>query len=490
MILGLAQLYCCLGILANTAELSTVQQGKTEGEEESQPNVLFIMIDDLRNDLGALGVAHARTPHLDAFAATGRLFAHHYAQVPTCGASRHALLRGQYPTRPVHLGNNAIRDTQKNWAEKSLPNLFRRHGYKTLALGKVTHYPGGQTGRFWSEGPEELAAVWDRSWVPNSPWETPESMMHGYANGRPRDRGKSLPWEAFDGPDSSYPDAWIAEEAVATLQQLATSKEPWFFVVGFFKPHLPFAAPKKWFDLHDPENIAAPEISRRPDEPSSWHQSGEFRGNYGHEGRDPADDPAYARLLRHAYAAATSYVDAQAGRLFDALNRLQLSDRTIVVVWSDHGFLLGEHAIWGKHTLYEEALRAPLIIRHPGLKKPGAISRALVESVDIFPSLLDLCGLPALDHLDGKTLRPHLEDPSEPSRKPALGFWTNGRRTVRTDRWRLIVHPGTGENGQPGLELFDYKTAPVESRNIAHEQPEIVNELLQLLDRAPAQTGE
>jgi iduronate 2-sulfatase len=455
-----------------------------KGRAADRPNVLLLAIDDLRNDLGCLAVEHAKTPSLDALAASGRLFTHHYVHVPTCGASRCALLRGRYPDQPAHLGNGAIAATHPQWGAASLPAVFRQHGYRTLALGKITHHPGGRTGRGWAEGPEELPGVWDRCWVPQSPWATPEAMMHGFANGVPRTRGESPPWENFDGPDESYPDAWVAAEAVETLRQLAQSQEPWFFAVGFFKPHLPFAAPKKWFDLHDPDKIPAPVVTARPADPSGWHRSGEFRGNYGHDGRDPDDDPDYARLMRHAYAASTSYMDAQLGRVVQALEDLDLADNTVVVVWSDHGFLLGEHAIWGKHCLYEHAIRSPLIVRQPRMQHPGKVCEAIIETVDVFPTLLELCSLPAPEGLSGRSLAAQLVDPADVKTKPALSFWTGGQRTVRTDRWRLIVHPRQGDR-QPAVELFDYQTDPHESRNVAAEHPQQVAELLAMLQTAP-----
>ena len=447
--------------------------GAFAGAEE-RPNVLFISIDDLRNHLGCLGVEHAQTPHLDALAERGRIFTHHYVQVPTCGASRYALLRGNYPTEGVHRGNNAILRTHQQWADRSLPAWFRRHGYQTLSLGKITHYPGGLAGRNWNEGPEELPGAWDRCWIPDSPWETAQAMMHGYANGVPRTRGKSPPWEAYDGPDKAYPDAWVAQDAVETLQALARSDEPWFFAVGFFKPHLPFAAPKKYFDMHDPDGIPAPAAAERNEEAGAYHRSGEFRGNYGHAGRDPDDDPDYARLLRHAYAAAASYVDAQIGRVLDAFEELGLAGNTVVVVWSDHGFLLGEHAIWGKHCLYEHALRAPLIVRYPGVPHPGEPSHAVVETVDVFPTLVELCGLPAPEGLDGHSLRPQLADPAAVSRKPALGFWRRDR-TVRTDRFRYIRY------GSGAEQLFDFADDPDETRNLARD-PEFADTIRQLAE--------
>lgn len=444
----------------------------------AQPNVLFIAIDDLRNDLGALGVAHAKTPALDAFAASGRLFSNHYVQVPTCGASRCSLLRGRYPDLPAHVSNNGIKQTSADWADQSLIGVFKQGGYQTLSLGKISHYPGNLTGKGWAEGPEELAGVWDKAWIPQGPWQTPEAIMHGYANGRPRQPGKSPPLEAFDGPDEAYPDAWVAAEAVDTLKTLAASDRPFFFAVGFFKPHLPFAAPLKWHALHK-GNV--PELSthaaQKPDWPSGWHGSGEFRGNYGHtDQRDPATDPSYARQLREAYAASISYLDAQVGRVLDALDQTGLAQNTIVVIWSDHGFLLGEHAIWGKHCLYEQALRSPLLVRFPGLPQPGKISNAIVETVDIFPTLADLCQLTPPTDLDGRSLLPQLNDPTHPSNKPARGFWTQNQRTLRTDRWRLITAPAK-KDAPTRIELFDLTNDPDETQNLATDHPEVVAEL-------------
>ena len=453
---------------------------------ERHPNVLLIFIDDLRGDHAVQSLPYVKTPNLDAFAATSRVFTHQFAQVPTCGASRCAILRGRYPTVNAQCTNKAIIRTHKEWGPNSLPAWFRKEGYQTYALGKVTHYPGGRTGELWAKGPEELPNAWDRCWIPKTPWGEPERIMHGYANGQPRQSGITPPWEAFDGDDHAYPDAWVADEAIDTLRTLSEQKQPWLFSVGFFKPHLPFAAPRRWYDLHNPESIPvlSKVVSAKPEWPSGWHASGEFRGNYGHNGDDPSESPENALRLRQAYEACVSYSDAQIGRVLKSVRELGLLDDTIVVVWGDHGFLLGEHAIWGKHCLYEHALRSPLIIRVPGMASPGAKSKAIVEAVDLFPTLLELCGLSSPENLDGKSLCPNLKDPTTPTQKPAIGFTSSGLRTIRTDRWRLIV-PETSNGPAEWVELFDYETDPDETRNHQADHADVVRDLISRLPERP-----
>lgn len=452
-----------------------------ENSDHVKYNILFISIDDLRNDLGAYGIDYISTPHLDSFAEQSRLFSRHYAQVPSCGPSRAALMRGQRATESRFLPNSAIRDTHGEWSDRSLPAWFRNNGYQTLSLGKITHYPGGLTGQGWAEGPEELPGAWDRIWVPESPWETPEDMMHGYADGVPRDRGESPTWEAHDGPDTSYPDGWVANDAVEVLKELAGSDNPWFFAVGFFKPHLPFAAPQRYFDLYDPHDIPEPEDSEIPPSPSSWHSSGEMMNNYGQHPGDPNEDRDYARQLRHAYAAATSYVDAQVGRVLDQLEDLGMDENTIVVIWSDHGFALGEQGIWGKHSLYEVALKTPMLIRYPKMNEPGMISDAIVETIDIFPTLTDLTGLDSPPELEGFSLRDQLEDPNSITNKPAYAHWTRGQVTVRDEEWRLIVHRPADEI--EGFELFDFREKSEGVRANPEDHSYIVEQLLEKIDQ-------
>lgn len=460
--------------------------------EQTRPNVLFIAIDDLNNEIGALGASHAHTPNLDGFAAEGRLFSQHYVQVPTCGPSRAALLRGKRPTDQAYIPNAAILRTYEEWGHQSLPGWFQNHGYTTLSLGKISHYPGGLTGEGWAEGPEELPGVWDRAWVPDSPWETPEDMMHGYANGAPRNKGDSFDsgspaWQAWDGPDESYPDAWVAKEAVEMLEELSEAEDPWFFGVGFFKPHLPFAAPKKYYDLHNPDRIPMPADTVGYEGPySSFQPSFELLDFYGEHPGHPQTDEDYARQLRHAYAASTSYVDAQVGRVLDAVNRLGLDKNTIVVIWSDHGFLLGHQGIWGKHALYEGALKSPLIIRYPGMNAPGAVSKSVIETVDIFPTLTDLADLPAPEGLHGSSLRPQLEDHRTASSRPAFSFFRDGQTSVRNENWRLIQHREHDE--VQGFELFDFRENKEGKRRNPDKYPEVIEKLRQCMETLPWQS--
>jgi len=444
-----------------------------------RPNVLFIAIDDLRNDLGALGVTTAQTPQLDRLARSSRLFSHHYTQVPTCGASRCTLLRGRYPTEAAYRSNEAILSTHAVWQERSLPAWLKQAGYATYALGKITHYPGGMAGPAWAAPPEELPGAWDRSWIPDGPWRTPQAMMHGYTGGKAREPGVSPPLELADAPDSAYPDAWIADAAITQLHALAESTAPWFFAVGFFKPHLPFVAPQSIWRRFAQTDFPAPPVAADAREGLAWGDSGELLKNYNSHGRDPRIDPAYAVELRRAYAAATSFMDAQVGRVLGALEELGLAHNTILVVWSDHGFLVGEHGMWAKHTLYENALRSPLMIRYPGLPDPGRTTNAVVETVDLFPTLLDLCGLPPPPGLDGRSLRPQLENPLAPTAKPALAWWVSGR-SVRTDRWRLLAYPRKDQE-EAAVELFDLTKDPYELHNVAATNPETVRELMAVL---------
>lgn len=452
----------------------------------ARPNVLFLAVDDLRPELGAFGASHVHSPAMDSIAASGRAFHRHYVQAPTCGASRYALLTGRYARTPARRGNDAIFHyaTQHAKESPSLPEQFRKHGYRTLSIGKISHHPGGLGGPDWNDpAQQELPGAWDFQQMPGTPWKNPKTAMHGYAHGKARE-GK--PNESFSTPasehlagdDKTYTDGWIAEAAIRELNDLARRDQPFFLAVGLMKPHLPFACPEAYQKRYTDTNLPAIPHPTKPEGLSTWHESKEFM-NYHHAGRDPRKDAAYADEIRRSYAACVTYTDTQIGKILARLDELKLTESTIIVLWGDHGYHLGEHAIWGKHSLFEESLRAPLIIRTPGMTAGGTASRAVVETVDIYPTLGALCEVPLPANLDGRPLVPMLENPAVEGR-PAISY-SPGRETLRSDHHRLIRHQAKGK--EPRYELYDHRDQPGETRNIASENPALIQELSAELDR-------
>lgn len=439
---------------------------------DPRPNVLLVCVDDLRPELNCYGKDYIKSPHIDALAAKGRLFRRHYVQAPTCGASRFTLLTGRYGSS----GNGALFDRAKRLAREpaavppSLPAWFRRHGYTTVSVGKVSHHPGGRGGPDWDDPKTpEMPDSWDRHLLPAGDWQHPRGWMHGLANGEIRKNAKDMDvFQALEGPDSIYPDGISTDEALKQLDQLADGEKPFFLAVGILRPHLPFGAPAKYLDPY--RDVAMPPVPhpKKPDGKTTWHGSGEFM-KYNRWGRNPNTDPAFSAEVRRHYAACVTYADAQVGRLMDKLQAKSKTEETIVVVWGDHGWHLGEHAIWGKHCLFEEALRSPLVISYHGLPRAGTTTDAIVETLDLFPTLCDLAGLPLPDFVDGVSLKPILENPTAEGH-PAFSY-SRGHRTVRTDTHRLILH----KDGH--AELYDHTTEAGETANVAKEQADQVKAL-------------
>lgn len=450
-------------------------------ETKAPPNILFIAIDDLRPQLGAYGYPEMITPNLDALADDGRLFLRHYTQVPTCGASRYALLTGMRPRGPEHLSNDAFKNLlprEEQVHPESMAHLFRRNGYYTASIGKISHYPDGRLYTYGGEGDGalEMPFSWDETWGPVGKWGTAWNAFFGYADGSNRnmERGAYPAYESAAVADSALPDGLIAEQAMATLRKV--QDQPFFLAVGFFKPHLPFTAPQKYWDLYDRSAIA---LSANPERPegvadAALHNSGEMFGSYAHPekgGLGIRIDDEQARTLRHAYFASVSYVDAQVGKVLDELDRLGLREHTIVVVWGDHGWHLGDHTLWGKHAAFERALQSTLIVRAPDMQRPGIPTNSIVESVDLYPTLVDLAELAPPDSLDGVSLRPLLQNPEATVKEGAYGYW-HGRQTLRTDRYRITRF----DDGD--VVLFDHAADPLETRNIAEEEGELVGQLI------------
>ena len=444
-----------------------------------KPNILLICVDDLRPELKSLGADYIHSPAMDSLVRSGRAFTRHYVQAPTCGASRYAMITGRYATTTRQQNNDAFfcPEARKPGLPPAFPTHFRNHGYQTVAVGKITHHPGGLGGENWNDHTKvELPGAWDTNLMPTDPWKHPQGGMHGYAGGIPR--GKYRPVrEHNDGDDLTYTDGWITREALRQMEGLAASEKPFLLAVGIMKPHLPFACPKSYLDIYQDTKLPAIPHPQKSEALSTWHASGEFFG-YHHEVENPRDNPEYANQMRLSYAACVSYADAQVARLLAQLEKLNLVENTIVILWGDHGYHLGEHYVWGKHTLFEESLHGPLVIRHPGLASPGKPTQAVVESVDLYPTLCDLTGIPTPAGLSGESLSPHLADPSIQNGE-ALGYW-QGKHTIRTPQYRLIRHPGKGKPA--AFELYDHKSGDGETKNLAESEPDLVKQLNSLLD--------
>jgi iduronate 2-sulfatase len=446
---------------------------------ESQRNVLLICVDDLRPELGCYGVSYIRSPNIDRLASAGRTFQGHFVQAPTCGASRCTLLTGRYGGA----GNAALfQRAAKMKADPmsvppSMPEWFRRHGYTTVSVGKVSHHPGGRGGADWNDDAQpEMPDAWERHLLPSGAWQHPRGWMHGLAHGQIRGKPSQMDvFQSQEGPDEIYPDGVSVEEALRQLDELsAEADKPFFLAVGILRPHLPFGAPAKYLQPYRDVQLPPTPHPNKPAWRSTWHGSGEFMG-YNRWQRNPNEDPEFALQVRRHYAACVSYADAQVGRLLEKLQQTGAADNTIVVLWGDHGWHLGEHAVWGKHTLFDESLRSPLIVRYSGIPQPGVASHAVVESLDVFPTLCDLARLPRPDFVDGISLRPLLEQPEGPGHDAVS--YSGGAKTIRTDSHRLIMH----NDGY--AELYDHYSVEKETKNVAEEHPAVVDQLAERLRR-------
>jgi uncharacterized sulfatase len=430
----------------------------------SRPNVLLIVIDDLRCELGCYGVTEVRSPNIDRLAAKGVRFDRAYCQWTVCNPSRTSFLTGLRPDATGILENQTP-FRQKLPDVVMLPQLFRQNGYFTAGLGKVIHAGiDPKTGKrvFFQD---------EKSWDDCRNFEATAEGRKGEGRRLTPAEGP-IAWLAAQGGDEDQPDGQLAAAAVKVLED--NQNKPFFLGVGFHKPHDPFHAPKKYFDLYplDQVTLHQPPADRTPDLPAAVAKNHALYKLGEKEGRE----------LKRAYHACTSFVDAQVGRVLDALDRLKLWDRTVVVLIGDHGYHLGEHDWWNKATLFEMSARAPLIIWAPGAKGMGKPAKGLAEFVDLYPTLADLCGLtpPKGQELAGVSLRPLLDDPTKPGKSAAFTQRGPGR-TVRTDRWRYTEW----DEGRRGVELYDHSNDPLEYHNLAQDPKfaERVAELTALLHR-------
>ena len=463
--------------------------GQSRMSGEKKPNVLLICVDDLRPELGCYGKSFAKTPNIDRLASRGVVFKRHYVSVPTCGASRASLLTGRLPRLPEDLSNDVLeirmskQTTQTAPGPESFIEQFRRNGYKTVGMGKVSHSPDGYIYKYQKpvSKKRELPNSWDELVFNSGIWNTGWNAFFGYADGSNRNalNGAVKPYEAADVADEDYPDGLTAALAVQKLKELSGQDKPFLLGVGFFKPHLPFNAPKKYWDLYQPEDIPP---SPYPDIPvgmplTSLQASSEFNSyKMGDEkgSLERSVSEAYARKLRHAYMASVSYVDAQIGKVLDALKKEGLDKNTIVILWGDHGWHLGDDRVWGKHTLTEWSLRSPLIIAMPNQKK-GIVRDEIVRSIDIYPSLMEAARIAMPEGLDGKSLMP-LMKPGKLKQwdQYAWGYFNQGV-TMRTSRYRVTRYV---RNGKPEVEVYDHSMDPYETRNIAGDDTKLTEHLL------------
>lgn len=476
----------CLSVHA--AVVSPSQSDHILPSGTNRYNVLFIAVDDLRTELGCYGVNYVQSPHIDRLASQGMVFIRHYVQVPTCGASRYSMLTGRSPgnTGAMHSndaffkGQTALSQRELPGAQ-TLPELFRRSGYRTVDIGKISHTADGRVFTYngKGDGRPEMPHAWDELATPFGSWKRGWGVMFAYAGGFSREDGthhRDL-MQFTAKHDDDLPDGLFAQRAIEELRSFKRSGQRFFLGVGFIKPHLPFVATKADWEAMEKVDVPPPPHPNKPDT-AYWHSSGEFyQYNFPFQKTNPLA-PADIIKARRAYLACVRYSDRQAGKVLDALDALGLSDSTIVVLWGDNGWHLGDSQIWGKHTPFERAVHTPLIFRVPGLTKAGTRCNALVESLDIYPTLVDLCrpSFKRTAHpLDGLSLRPLLDGATNSIRDTAVSYWGKAE-TVCTGTNRLIA-TRTG-NKWSNIELYDLRKTPDPVVNLATRQPDTVKHLL------------
>lgn len=446
---------------------------------DAKPNVLFIICDDLNTAIGPYGDAYAKTPNMDKLAARGMVFLKNYCQQSVCNPSRASFMTGRRPdTLQIWDIPTNLRDLHPDMI--TMPQWFKQHGYFAQGIGKIYHN--------WDQkiqgDPDSWSAPqvmhWDRHYLDNAVLPPGVPM--------PPNLAINIHCESRDVPDEAYFDGRIANMAKDALQQFAKSGQPFFLAVGMWKPHGPMNAPKKYWDLYQRDEVPAPKPATRPiNAPDiAFHDNHEFSGYHPVFRTLQKVDEAGRREMRHGYYAAISYVDAQIGKVLDELDRLKLTDDTIIVLTSDHGLQTGEHTSWGKQTLFQLDAVAPMIISAPGVTGPGTRTHSISELIDIYPTLADLCGLPLPTGLDGLSLKPVLLNPAATVKMAALTQFprpTNFFRVaqhsktrpeppvmgyaIHNDRWCYTEWREFKTGRVVGQELYDDLNDPTETVNLS-----------------------
>ncbi|QEH43379.1 sulfatase [Chitinophaga sp. XS-30] len=438
-------------LLVLAAGLFTQAAAQPQGKKY---NVLFIAADDLNNDLGCYGNRYVQSPQIDRLARSGVAFHAAYNQYPLCSPSRSSMLTGM---RPDKVG---IYDLETHFRKHfpdviTLPQLFRNADYFSARVGKIFHY--GVPGQIGTNGLDDPAS-WDTVVNPKGRDKTEEHLVKNLTPAR--GLGAALAWHRSEGTDEEQTDGLVTTEAIRLLAQQKKG-EPFFLAVGYFRPHAPYVAPGKYFDLYPKETV--PLAKEMPGDMDDIPEAALFT-RPAHWGLNESD----RRDAQRAYYAAVSFMDGQVGRLLDALEQLGLAENTIIVLWSDHGYNLGQHGQWKKQSLFEPSARVPLIIAVPGGAK-GTPCRRTVELLDVYPTLAELCDLPVPEHVQGRSLTKLLKDPAAAWKHPAYTeVVRNGifGRSVRTERWRYTEW----DNGNEGTELYDHRNDPGEFVNLAREK--------------------
>ena len=452
------------------------------GKTTQNYNVLLVISDDLRPQLGCYGETEMVTPHIDRLAGQGMVFEQSYCQQALCAPSRDSLLSG---LRPDSMG---IYDLNTMLSDKlpkhiTLPQYFKRNGYETISLGKIFHN-FEDSPKAWSRKPLHLGGF---------EYATEEGINIARMNLKLH---PSLNWaigaptEIADVPDHAYKDGELTENALQEMERLRG--KPFFLCVGYKKPHLPFTAPKKYWDMYDPAKIQLAPNPFLPKgiPPYCMRGYGELKSYYGTPQKNEPLTDDQARHLRHGYYACVSFLDAQVGRLMEGLEKLKLRDKTIIILWGDNGIKLGEHGCWSKHTNFDIDTRVPLIVSVPGMKAAGKHTRAFVESVDIYPTLCQCCGLEfPKQPCEGLSFAPLLAKPGLPWKKAAFSQAPFGPKimgwSIRTNRFRYIKWKKLRGKKVLALELYDHQNDPLENTNVSSEPPYAgaINELEDMLER-------